>query len=409
MSNRRVLLVEDEKVLLNRFAARIRKEGYEVLTAENGAEAWKIFQKTHFLVVVTDLRMPIKDGMEVLRDIRRSSPATRVIIMTGFGNNDKAIQALNSQAFFWIQKGGEGTGQKLLQAIEKAFAEAEIQIKAEREMLSFLTHTLFSAISGGPKTVERVLSYAQSALGARYHENDVYRTINNIARLKAIFMSMANLLEAYQIFINDPDTFSQKWHEEKAGDFSLVDLFAGVLRQTIASILFQESNIDHLQRILAIKQAVSLAMIRETFLNDIFWSDDGSLELNRVLSWLDRYLPVMSLKIEGSGPSFDPAGVRRPFLFAILSEVVYNALRYTDNHELITLEWTTRADTYVFSCRNTFSQASIIRHGTQKGLAFVNNLAQMIEGICLFRASDANVFTIELHIKSSILDGGGPI
>lgn len=405
MTNRKVLLVEDEKALLNRFAARIRKEGYEVLTAENGAEAWKIFQRTHFLVVVTDLGMPVKDGMEILQDIRKSSPATRVIIMTGFGNNDKAIQALNSQAFFWIQKGGQGTGQKLLQAIEMAFAEAEIQVRAEREMLSFLTHTLFSAISGGPKTVERVLKHAQAALGSRYQENEVYRTINNIARLKAIFTSMANLLEAYQIFINEPDAFSQKWQEEKGGSLSLADLFAIVLRQTLASLLFEESNIEQLNRILAMREGVSLAATRETFLSDVFWSED-SLDLKPVLDWLDRCLPIISISIEESGPGFDPAGVRRPFLLAILSEVVYNALKYTDNRESIKLEWKKRDDTYVFSCRNTFSQASTRRRGSQKGLSFLNNLAQMIEGVRIFHRADSAFFTVELYIKSSALDGG---
>jgi CheY-like chemotaxis protein len=405
MTNRKVLLVEDEKALLNRFAERIRKEGYEVLTAENGAEAWKIFQKTHFLVVVTDLRMPVKDGMEILQDIKKSSPATRVIIMTGFGNIDKAIQALNSQAYFWIQKGGEGTGQKLLQAIEQAFSEAEIQIKAEREMLSFLTHTLFSAISGGPKTVERVLKYAQSALGVRYHESDVYRAINNIARLKAIFTSMANLLNAYQIFINEPEAFSQKWQEERSGNVSLADLLSVVLRQTVASLLFEESNIEQLNRILGINEGSSLATTREVFLNEVLWSED-TLELKRVLDWLDRYLPIMSVEIEGPEPGFDPAGVRRPFMFAILSEVVYNALKYTDNRELIKLEWKKGDDTYVFSCHNTFNQASTRRRGSQKGLTFLSNLTQMIEGVRIFRTADSDSFTIELYIKFSTLDGG---
>src|ERR1043166_2384129 len=105
MTSRKVLLVEDEQRLLELFADRIRKQGYEVLTAGNGEEAWRIFQKAHFLVVVTDLRMPVKDGMEILTDIKRSSPSTRVIVMTAFGNSDKAIQALNSHAFFWVQKG----------------------------------------------------------------------------------------------------------------------------------------------------------------------------------------------------------------------------------------------------------------------------------------------------------------
>jgi CheY-like chemotaxis protein len=405
MTNRKVLLVEDEKILLNRFAESIRKEGYEVLTAENGAEAWKIFQKTHFLVVVTDLRMPVRDGMEILQDIKKSSPSTRVIILTGLGNNEKAIQALNSHAFFWIQKGGEGTGQKLLQAIEKAFAEAETQIKAEREMLSFLTHTLFSAISGGPKTVERVLEYAQSALGARYHEDDVYRTINNIARLKAIFTSMANLLDAYQIFINEPEAFSQKWREEQGGSFSLADLFSVVLRQTVASLLFEESNVEQLTRILATNEGSSLATTRETFLNDVFWSED-TIELKRVLDWLDRCFRIISVEIAGPEPSFDPAGVRRPFLFAVLSEVVYNALKYTDNRESIKLEWGKRDDTYVLSCRNTFSEVSTRRRGSQKGLTFLNNLTQMIEGVRIFSKADSGSFTIELSIKTSTLDGG---
>src|SRR6266849_309790 len=184
-------------------------------------------------------------------------------------------------------------------------------------MLSFLTHTLFSAISGGPKTVERVLKYAQSALGSRYHENDVYKTINNIARLKAIFSAMANLIEAYQIFINDPDTFSQKWREEPGGEFSFGELLSAVLRQTMASLMFEEFNIEQIQRILTLNGG-TLDDVRETFLNEIFWSEGGSLELPQVLRWLDRRLPIISLELQGSEPSFDPAGVRRPFMFAIL-------------------------------------------------------------------------------------------
>ena len=405
MMNRKILLVEDEGAILKTFAAKIREEGYDVLTARDGVEAWKIFQRTHVLVVVTDLMMPNRGGLEILQDIKKSSPATRVIIMTGLGS-DKAVQALNSQAFFWIQKGGRGTSQELLQAIEKAFTEAEIQIRAEREMLSFLTHTLFSAISGGPKTVERVLKYAQSALGARYHESDVYRTINNIARLKAIFISMANLLEAYQIFANDPDAFRQKWQEEKGESFSLTDLFAIVLRQTIASLLFEESNIEQLNRMLAMQEGSSLATTRETFLNDVFWSED-TLELKQVLGWLDRCLPVISVSIEGPQPGFDPAGVRRPFLFAILSEVVYNALKYTDNRESIKLEWRKADDTYVLSCRNTFSTESTWRRGSQKGLSFLNNLTQMIDGVRIFNNADSDSFTTELYIQSNTLDGGG--
>lgn len=405
MTKRKVLLVEDEKEILDHFAARIQSEGYEVLTAENGARAWEIFQGTTILVVVTDIMMPGKSGLEILHDIKTHSPATRVIVMTGFGK-DHAIQALNSQAFYYIEKGGRGASQKLLHAIEKAFAEAEIQISVEREMLSFLTHTLFSSISGGPETVEQVLEYAQSALGDRYHESDVYKMINNIASLKAVFMSMASLLHTYQILANEPDAFRQKWYEEQDETLSLDDLFSVVLRQTLGSLLFEESNLEQFIRILASQKGQTISATRETFLKEVFWSEEGAHDVGRVSRWLEQYLPILSLKIEGPEPYFDAGGVRYPFLFAILSEIVYNALKYTDCREPIRLEWRKQGDTYLFSCRNTFSQASTKRRGSQKGLAFVTSLTRMIEGIGLTSKSENDVFKVELHLKDSVLEGG---
>lgn len=404
MTNRKVLLVEDEKEILDDFAARIRGEGYEVLTAENGAEALEIFQGTTIFVVVTDVTMPGKDGLEVLQDIKRRRPATRVIIMTGFG--DYAIKALNSQAFHYIVKGSDGAAQKLLDAIEKAFTEAEIQIKAEREMLSFLTHTLFSSISGGPETVDQILEHAQAALGDRYRESDVYKMINNITSIKAVFMAVANMLHAYRIFVNEPDAFRQKWQEDRGGDIPLRELFAVVLRQTLGSILFEESNLKQLIGILAEHEGSSVAAIRETFLREVFWSEEVSHELGRVTSWLEQRLPVLSLEVEGPELYFDAGGVRYPFLFAILSEVIYNALKYTDCREPVRVGWRRQGDTYVFSCRNTFSQASTKRKGSQKGLAFVHKLTQMIEGTRLFNTPESEVFTVELHLSGDTLGGG---
>lgn len=404
MTNRKVLLVEDEKNLLDRFAERIRSGGYEVLTAENAAKAWEIFQGTTILVVVTDIMMPGKSGLEILQDIKTHSPATRVIVMTGFGN-DHAVQALNSQAFYYIEKGGRGTGQKLLQAIEKAFAESETQIKAEKEMLSFLTHTLFSSISGGPETVEQVLEYAQSALGDRYHENDVYKMINNIASLKSIFLSMANMLYTYQILTNEPEAFRQKWQEERAGGLSLLNLFSLVLRQTFGSLLFEETNLEQIIRILSSQKGQTINTTRETFLKEVFWSEEEAQDIGRVSRWLEQYLPILSLKIEGPELHFNAGGVRYPFLFALLSEIVYNALKYTDCREPIRIEWRKQGDTHLFSCRNTFDLASTSRKGTQKGLAFVTGMTRMIEGIRFFSKSENDAFISELHLKESLLEG----
>lgn len=408
MTKRKVLLVEDQKKILTDLARRISGQGYEVLTAGNGAEALRIFQDTTILVVVTDLMMPVKGGLEVLREIKKHKPATRVIVMTGFGA-EQAIPALNAQAFYYIQKGPSGLHNRLLHAIEKAFAEAEVQIRVEREMLSFLTHSLFSAISGGPKTVERVLKYAQLALGSEDRHQDVHKMITNIARLKAIFMSMAGMLSAYQTFVNEPEAFQKKWQEEPSGDVTLSHLLSLTIRQTLASLLFEEANIEQLNRLLAAHGVQDLSTIRETFLAEVFWSEEAAHDLNLILAWLDNYLPIVSVKIQDPAPKVSADGVRQPFLFAIFSEVIYNAFKYTDGSKPIKIAWTRKAGAYVFSCSNTFSSASTKRTGSQKGIAFVRKLTEMIDGVHLFTKTSRNNFAVEIQIKQKTLDGGEAI
>src|SRR5262249_37191386 len=144
---------------------------------------------------------------------------------------------------------------------------------------------------------------------------------------------------------------------------------------------------------------------RETFLTDVFWSED--IQFKEVLIWLKQRLPVVTIEIEGLQPTFDPGGVRRAFLFAIFAEIIYNALKYTDMQKPISIQWKTQDDSYVFSCRNTFSAISTKRRGSQRGLVFLNNLTQMIEGVQLLHKSDHDVFAVELHIEFSAFNEGG--
>jgi hypothetical protein len=181
---------------------------------------------------------------------------------------------------------------------------------------------------------------------------------------------------------------------------------AAVLRQTLGSLLFEEANLEQLIRVLASQKSQAIDTLRATFLKDVFWSEEAADGVGRVSRWLEQYFPILSLEVEGAGPHFAAGGVRYPFLFAILSEIAYNALKYTDCREPIWIEWVRRGDAYLFSCRNTFSLTSTKRRGSQKGLAFVTSLTRMVEGIGLFRKSENDVFTIELRLKGSLLEGG---
>jgi YesN/AraC family two-component response regulator len=80
----RVLVIDDEEVI--RSAARRILEGYDVTTAGNGREGLREMRKGPFDLVLTDLKMPGMDGIEVLKGAKELSPETEVIIITGYGN-----------------------------------------------------------------------------------------------------------------------------------------------------------------------------------------------------------------------------------------------------------------------------------------------------------------------------------
>jgi two-component system, NtrC family, response regulator AtoC len=100
----RVLVVDDESNLRKVLGAMLRKEGYEVATAENGEQALLEFQKNGADVVVTDLVMPGLGGLELLKSVSSTRPDVPVIIITAHGTVDSAVEAIKRGAFDYITK-----------------------------------------------------------------------------------------------------------------------------------------------------------------------------------------------------------------------------------------------------------------------------------------------------------------
>ena len=94
-----ILLVDDEADIREVLNISLSDIGYEVLTAENGANALNIFKNTDIPVVITDIKMPGIDGIELLRKIKRENPDTEVIMLTGHGDLDLAIKSLKYESY----------------------------------------------------------------------------------------------------------------------------------------------------------------------------------------------------------------------------------------------------------------------------------------------------------------------
>jgi signal transduction histidine kinase/FixJ family two-component response regulator len=100
----KLLLVDDEEGIRKVLGISLTDLGYQVLTAENGEEALEIFRRENPPIVLTDIKMPVMDGIELLRKIKDESPDTEVIMISGHGDMDLAIKSLKYQAIDFVTK-----------------------------------------------------------------------------------------------------------------------------------------------------------------------------------------------------------------------------------------------------------------------------------------------------------------
>ncbi len=103
-SERRLLLADDEEGIRRVLGLTLVDAGYEVLTAADGEEALAVFRRERPAIVLADIRMPGLDGIELLRAIKAESPETEVILITGHGDMELAIQSLKLEATDFVTK-----------------------------------------------------------------------------------------------------------------------------------------------------------------------------------------------------------------------------------------------------------------------------------------------------------------
>lgn len=100
----RILIVDDEEIVITSCRRILAGEGYQVDAATSGAAALELIAAAPFDLVILDLMMPKMDGMEVLRRVKQSHPAMRVVMVTGLAQNESARRAMELGAFAYLPK-----------------------------------------------------------------------------------------------------------------------------------------------------------------------------------------------------------------------------------------------------------------------------------------------------------------
>jgi DNA-binding NtrC family response regulator len=100
----KILIAEDEEITLKQLLYALKKEGYEAVGAKNGLEALDLIEREYFDVLITDVKMPGMSGIELLERVKEKYPAIEVLVITGFGSIDSAVEAMKKGAYEYITK-----------------------------------------------------------------------------------------------------------------------------------------------------------------------------------------------------------------------------------------------------------------------------------------------------------------
>ncbi len=160
----KILVVDDDEVTRKLLREILEKEGYKVQLAPNGESAIRAMRQEVFPVIISDIRMLELDGMAVLREVKKLSKKSAVILMTGFGSMEGAVEAIKEGAFDYMSKPFKMDELRLV--VSRAAKHWESQNQKTPRSSSSMARLPKALIGKSPKIVEIYKTLARAALSA---------------------------------------------------------------------------------------------------------------------------------------------------------------------------------------------------------------------------------------------------
>ena len=199
----RILIVDDDESVRDVISVLLREEGYHCDTASGAEMALDMAEREDTPLVISDMKMPGKDGLWLLEAFRDKHPDTSIIMLTGYGDTESAVDCLRRGAVDYLLKPPKLTD--LIRSIERALAKRRIELarkkyqkKLERKVRDRTTE-LRKALKDISITYENTLMALVSALDAREHE-----TSDHSIRVVEYTVAIATRLENQTVIAASP-------------------------------------------------------------------------------------------------------------------------------------------------------------------------------------------------------------
>ncbi|MDH3886528.1 MAG: sigma-54 dependent transcriptional regulator [Desulfobacterales bacterium] len=159
-----ILIVDDEKNYLTILSAVLEDEGFEVMTAPGGREALEVHKTSDLDLIVTDMKMPAMDGIELLENIKSVDPDLPIIMMTAHGTVDKAVEAMQKGAYSYILKPFDN--ERLIIYVKKAISMYQVVKENRRLRDAVESQYRFGNIIGKSKKMRDIFDTIQKVAPA---------------------------------------------------------------------------------------------------------------------------------------------------------------------------------------------------------------------------------------------------
>ena len=121
--SKKILIVDDESEMRVALETTLKREKFQLICAQDGKQALDKMDDDEFDLILTDVRMPKVNGLELLRAVKERSPKTQVVMMTAYGTIDNAVEAMKEGAFDYLIKGSGFSADVLVSTIKRAFLD----------------------------------------------------------------------------------------------------------------------------------------------------------------------------------------------------------------------------------------------------------------------------------------------